>query len=169
MGGGHHPTDKTASRAGAKPWQERRNATVHAGHPYGTGSGHAYGTGSGRRRQRPPSRPAPDQQEDDNNYRQDDANGDMQEDAYSYGDAENYDDYDDYDYYEDEGFGSYMSKGIKAGMDKIKSDFDKAYKGVKDMCKYLFLLFYSSTHRNISFIVHSRNERRSSSLNIILK
>ena len=45
-GGGHHPIDKTASRAGAKPWQERRNATGHAGHPYGTGSGHAYGTGS---------------------------------------------------------------------------------------------------------------------------
>ena len=38
-GGGHHPTDKTASRAGAKTWQERRNATGHAGHPYGTGSG----------------------------------------------------------------------------------------------------------------------------------
>ena len=49
--GGHHPTDKTASRAGAKPWQERRNSTGHAGHPYGTGSEHAYGTRSGRRRQ----------------------------------------------------------------------------------------------------------------------
>ena len=49
--GGHHPIDKTASRASAKPWQERRNATGHVGHPYGTGSGHAYGTGSGRRRQ----------------------------------------------------------------------------------------------------------------------
>ena len=45
-------TNKTASRAGAKPWQERRNATGHAGHPHGTGSEHAYGTGSGRRRQR---------------------------------------------------------------------------------------------------------------------
>ena len=26
--GGHHPRDSTASRAGAKPWQDRRNATA---------------------------------------------------------------------------------------------------------------------------------------------
>ena len=51
-GGGHHPTDNTACRDGAKPWQDPRNATGHAGHPYGTGSGHAYGTGSGRRQRR---------------------------------------------------------------------------------------------------------------------
>ena len=31
----------TASRAGAKQWQDRRNG---AGHPYATGSKHAYGT-----------------------------------------------------------------------------------------------------------------------------
>ena len=55
-GGGHHPTDNTVSRAGAKPWQDRRNATgpaghPYAGHPYGTGYGHPNGTGSGRQRQ----------------------------------------------------------------------------------------------------------------------
>ena len=55
-GGGHYPTDKTASHAGAKPWQERRNTTgpaghPYVGHPYGTGSGQPYGTGSGQRRQ----------------------------------------------------------------------------------------------------------------------
>ena len=42
-----------------------------------------------------------------------------------------HDDY-DYDYYDDEG---YMSKAFKAGMDKMKSEFNKAYKGVRDMCK----------------------------------
>ena len=44
--------DNTASRAGAKPWQDPRNATGHAGRAYGTGSGHAYGTRSARRRRR---------------------------------------------------------------------------------------------------------------------